>query len=56
MRFLLLLLGIGILGCALNHTATVRVVGGNVKTVYGNGDVNTEYVSNTTFSFMGGEY
>jgi len=54
MRYLLLLFVFTSIGCTLTHTANVKLTGNNIKTVYGTGDVNSEYTSNTTWGFLNG--
>lgn len=52
MRYLLLLVVFTSIGCTLTHTANVKLSGNNIQTVYGSGDVNSEYKSNTTWGFL----
>ena len=46
-KYVLVLLLILITGCAFYRTMDLSVSGGNVRSVYGSGDLNFHYQSNT---------
>lgn len=47
--FLILLF---IAGCSMTRTMQINTAGDNIDTVYGKGNINATYISNTTYGFM----
>ncbi len=54
MRYLLLLSIILCIGCTLSRSTVIKASGGNVSTIYGSGNADVEYKSNTTLGVLNG--
>lgn len=54
MRYILLILSVVICGCCFTRITEIRTSAYNIESVYGNGNANAEYKSNTTIGFLNG--
>lgn len=54
LNYLIVLLSIIVAGCTLSRSMDVKVAGNNIKTIYGDGDVDLGYKSNTQVGVLDG--
>lgn len=54
MRYILLILAVFICGCCFTRSTEIRTSAYNIESVYGNGNANIEYKSNTEWRFLNG--
>lgn len=51
-KYILILLSMLLIGCTLSRSMEIRGSVSNAESVYGSGNANTEYKSNTTIGFL----
>lgn len=54
MRYIILILAVVICGCCFTRITEIRTSAYNIESVYGNGNANIEYKSNTEWRFLNG--